>query len=260
MLPILNIEHLSKTYNPGFVNEMAIFSDFSLTIKKGQFVTIVGSNGSGKTSLLNLICGSLPIDSGKIILNGTDITNDKEYKRAEKIGRVFQNPSKGTCKSMTILENMAMADNKGKHFDFSFGVSKKRTDYYKTLLEKLRLGLQDKIDTQVSALSGGQRQALALLISTMTPLDLLILDEHTAALDPKTCENIMELTNDIVCSSNLTVLMVTHNLKYAVNYGTRIIMMHKGMSILDEADDKKASVDINQLLNIFNEISIELGN
>lgn len=257
---MLQIERLSKTYNPGYVNEMALFNNFSLTVEKGQFVTVIGSNGSGKTSLLNLICGSLPVDSGKIVLNGIDITDTKEYKRAKTIGRVFQDPTKGTCPSMTILENMAMADNKGKRFGFSFGTSKKRIDYYRTLLEKLKLGLQDKMNTQVATLSGGQRQALALVISTMTPLDLLILDEHTAALDPKTCETIMELTNELVCANNLTVFMVTHNLKYAVNYGNRIIMMHKGEAILDEAGERKSSVDVNRLLALFTEISVELGN
>ncbi len=257
---MLSIKNLSKTYNPGDINEMALFDDFSLDVENGQFVTIIGSNGSGKSSLLNLICGNLPVDSGKIYLHDKDITNLKEYKRTEYIGRVFQDPSKGTCPSLTILENMAMADNKGKSFNLSPGVNKKRIDFYRTQLERLKLGLEDKINTHVGMLSGGQRQALALLICTLTPIEILILDEHTAALDPKTCEIIMELTNEIVQESHLTTIMITHNLKYAVQFGNRLLMMHKGCALLDKTDEEKAALTVNDLLDVFTSISVELGN
>lgn len=257
---MLRIENLSKVYNPGLVNEMALFDNFSLEIGTGEFVTVVGSNGSGKTSLLNLICGNLRQDGGKIYLNKDDISDLPEYKRSMRIGRVFQDPSKGACPSMTILENMAMADNKAKSFNLRFGVNKKKIEAYKNILRQLKLGLEDKMNTKVGDLSGGQRQALALLLSTMTPLDLLILDEHTAALDPKSCENIMELTDEIVKRTGVTTLMVTHNLKYAIQYGNRILMLHRGEVILDEGAESKMNVDVDRLLKIFTDISVELGN
>ena len=179
---MLELQHIDKYYNPGTVNEMCLFKDFSLTVQDGEFVSIVGSNGSGKTSLLNIICGSIPVDAGKIIMHGTDITNMSEYRRHENIGRVFQNPSAGTSPGMTILENMSLADNKGKSYNLGRGINKKRIPFYKEELAQLGLGLEDKLDVQVGALSGGQRQAIALLMATMTPIEFLILDEHTAAL------------------------------------------------------------------------------
>lgn len=257
---MLTLNNIHKTYNKGSINEAILFAGFNLTVSKGQFISIVGSNGSGKSSLLNIICGSIAIDNGNILLRNNDITKTKEHKRAQFIGRVFQDPSKGTCPNMTILENMSLADHKGKSYGLTMGVNKKRTDYYKSLLEQLRLGLEDKINVAVGALSGGQRQALALLTSTMTPIDLLILDEHTAALDPKTSENIMELTDQIVKSKGITTLMVTHNLKFAVEYGNRILMMHNGEIVVDASDDEKQQIGINKLLSVFNEISIECGN
>ncbi|AQS60247.1 ABC transporter ATP-binding protein [Desulforamulus ferrireducens] len=257
---MLTLNNIHKTYNKGTINETVLFTDFNLTIAEGQFISVVGSNGSGKSSLLNIICGSIGIDSGSILLRDKDITHLKEHKRAEFIGRVFQDPSKGTCPNMTILENMSLADNKGKSFGLTRGVNKKRIDYYRTLLEQLKLGLEDKLNVEVGALSGGQRQALALLTSTMTPIDLLILDEHTAALDPKTSENIMELTDQIVKSKGITTLMVTHNLKFAVEYGNRILMMHDGNIVIDATDAEKKEIGINNLLSVFNEISIECGN
>lgn len=257
---MLTLNNIHKTYNKGTINETVLFSDFNLTIEEGQFISVVGSNGSGKSSLLNIICGSIEIDSGNILLRDKDITHLREHKRAEFIGRVFQDPAKGTCPHMTILENMALADNKGKSFGLTMGVNKKRIDYYKTLLEQLKLGLEDKLNVEVGALSGGQRQALALLTSTMTPIDLLILDEHTAALDPKSSENIMELTDQIVKSKGITTLMVTHNLKFAVEYGNRILMMHDGKIVIDATDAEKQEIGINNLLSVFNEISIECGN
>lgn len=257
---MLELQHIHKYYNPGTVNEMCLFGDFSLCVEDGQFVSVVGSNGSGKTSLLNLICGSIPLDSGKIRMNGIDINGLPEYKRNRRIGRVYQNPAMGTCPNMTILENMSLADNKGKPFSLGFGANKKRLQAYREELGKLNLGLEDKLEVKVGSLSGGQRQAMALLMSTMTPIEFLILDEHTAALDPKTAERIMELTDQIVKEKRLTTIMVTHNLRYAVEYGDRILMMHQGNVVLDKAGAEKRDVTMEQLLEKFNEISIECGN
>ena len=236
---MLELREIYKYYNPGTVNEMCLFNNFNFKVEDGEFVAVVGSNGSGKTSMLNIICGSIPIDEGAVLINGTNITNMPEYRRMNKIGRVFQNPSMGTCPSMTILENMAMAENKGKAYNLGKGVNKKREDAYRELLRPLNLGLEDKLHVKVGALSGGQRQAMSLLMSTMTPLDFLILDEHTAALDPKTAEINMRLTDQIVREKNLTSIMVTHNLRYAIEYGTRIVMMHQGKVILDKKGEEK---------------------
>lgn len=257
---MLELKNIYKYYNPGTVNEMCLFENYNLTVKDGEFVSVVGSNGSGKTSMLNIICGSIPVEDGKIFLDGKDITNEKEYKRNRKIGRVYQNPAFGTCPSMTILENMSLADHKGKFFGLQRGVSKKRTEYYQELLKPLNLGLEDKMHVKVGSLSGGQRQAMALLMSTMMPIEFLILDEHTAALDPKTAEIIMELTGKIVKEKKLTAIMVTHNLRYAVEYGDRILMMHQGQNVMDCAGAEKAAVSIDDILAKFNEISIECGN
>lgn len=257
---MLELKQINKYYNQGTVNEMCLFENFSLTIKDRQFVSVVGSNGSGKTSMLNIICGSIPLDSGRIIIGGKDITSMPEYKRQRRIGRVYQNPAMGTCPHMTILENMALADNKGKPFNLLPGTNRQRINYYKEQLHSLGLGLEDKLHVKVGVLSGGQRQAMALLMSTMTPIEFLILDEHTAALDPKTAEVIMELTDQIVREKNLTTIMVTHNLRYAVEYGDRLIMMHQGSAIIDSADEDKASLKVDDILDRFNEISIECGN
>ena len=223
-------------------------------------MSVVGSNGSGKTSMLNIICGSIPVDSGTIYMGDENITNMPEFKRLRRIGRVYQNPTMGTCPHMTILENMALADNKGKSFNLRPGTNKKRIDFYRENLKSLGLGLEDKLHVKVGVLSGGQRQAMALLMSTMTPIEFLILDEHTAALDPKTAEVIMELTDKVVKEKKLTTIMVTHNLRYAVEYGSRLIMMHQGKAVIDEAGDKKAAIKIDDLLSRFNAISIECGN
>lgn len=257
---MLKLNNINKYYNTGTVNEMCLFQDFNLSIEKGQFVSVVGSNGSGKTSMLNIICGSIPIDSGTIYIGDENITNMPEFKRQRRIGRVYQNPAMGTCPHMTILENMALADNKGKSFNLRPGTNKKRIDFYRENLKSLGLGLEDKLHVKVGVLSGGQRQAMALLMSTMTPIEFLILDEHTAALDPKTAEVIMELTDKVVKEKNLTTIMVTHNLRYAVEYGNRLIMMHQGQAVIDEAGDKKAAIKIDDLLSRFNAISIECGN
>ena len=257
---MLELKHIHKYYNTGTVNEMCLFEDFNLTTRDHEFVSVVGSNGSGKTSLLNIICGSIPLDEGTIRIGNEDITKMAEYKRQRRIGRVYQNPAMGTCPSMTIAENMALADNKGKFFNLRPGKNKQRIDFYRESLRTLGLGLEDKMDVKVGVLSGGQRQAMALLMSTMTPIEFLILDEHTAALDPKTAETIMELTDRIVREKNLTTIMVTHNLRYAVDYGNRLLMMHQGKAIMDKAGTEKEETRIDDILKKFNEISIECGN
>lgn len=257
---MLKLENICKTFNIGTVNESTLFSNFNLEIKKGEFISVIGSNGSGKTTMLNLICGSIPLDRGNIVVQGQNINKLKEYQRSRFIGRVFQDPAKGTCPSMTILQNMSMADNKGKAFNLTAGINKKRIPYYQEQLARLGLGLEDKLHVKVGALSGGQRQAMALLMSTMTPLDFLILDEHTAALDPKTSEVIMELTDELVREKQLTTLMVTHNLRHAVQYGNRMIMMHQGGIVLDYDVRQKAEANVDDILRVFNEISIECGN
>ena len=193
-------------------------------------------------------------------MSGEDITGKKEYKRNQKIGRVYQNPAMGTCPSMTILENMSLADNKGGFYGLGSGVNKNRKKAYQEMLSQLGLGLENKMDVQVGSLSGGQRQAIALLMSTMTPIDFLILDEHTAALDPKTAELIMELTDKIVKEKNLTTIMVTHNLRYAVEYGNRLLMMHQGQIVMDLKGEEKENLKVEDILDRFNEISIECGN
>ncbi len=257
---MLELKNIYKYYNLGTVNEMCLFKGYDLTVKKGEFVSVVGSNGSGKTSMLNIICGSIPIESGSIFLDGRDITREKEFKRNRKIGRVYQNPALGTCPGMTILENMSLADHKGKCFGLTRGTNKARINDYRELLRPLNLGLEDKLDVKVGSLSGGQRQAMALLMSTMTPIEFLILDEHTAALDPKTAEIIMELTGRLVKEKNLTAIMVTHNLRYAVEYGNRLLMMHQGENVIDCSGEEKAGMGIDNILAKFNEISIECGN
>ena len=257
---MLELKHIHKYYNAGTVNEMCLFQDFNLTIKDRQFVSVVGSNGSGKTSMLNLICGSIPLDDGQIFIGGKDITKMPEYKRQRRIGRVYQNPAMGTCPTMTILENLSMADNKGRPYNLGFGTNKRRIQAYKDMLAPLGLGLEDKLGIPVGSLSGGQRQALALLMATMTPIDFLILDEHTAALDPKTAEIIMELTAKIVKEKHLTTLMVTHNLRHALTYGDRLLMLHEGQVVLDRQGEEKRATQLDDILGLFNAISIECGN
>ena len=210
--------------------------------------------------MLNLICGSLPLDGGKIIVGGRDITAFPEYKRYKTIGRVYQDPAMGTCPHLTIAENMALAEQKGVRSGFGFGVNKKRISFYRELLAPLCLGLEDKMDVKVGLLSGGQRQAMALIMATMTPIDILILDEHTAALDPKTAEIIMHLTDEVVKSKEFTSVMVTHNLRFAAEYGNRLLMMHNGHAVLDIAGEDKAKTKVEDLLGLFNEISVECGN
>lgn len=257
---MLELKNITKVYNPNTVQETVLFRDFSLTVADGSFVSVVGSNGSGKTSMLNIVCGSIPVEGGKIFMDGKDITKMREFRRYERMGRVYQNPAMGTCPSMTILENLAMADNKGKRYGLGRGINKRRTDAYRAMLEELGLGLEDKLGVTVGSLSGGQRQTLALLMATMNPIDFLILDEHTAALDPKTAEIVMELTARVVREKHLTTLMVTHNLRHAVEYGDRMIMMHQGHIVLDRKGAEKAATRVEDVLELFNEISVECGN
>ena len=272
---MIRLDGIGKIYNPGDVTEMCLFTDFSLSVAKGEFVSVVGSNGSGKTSLLNIICGSVPVDAGRIVIDGRDVTNVPEHLRYARIGRVWQNPATGTCSDLTILENMALADcgpgdgkpassgkrgAKCRRFGLTAGISPARVEFYRERLATLGLGLEDKLGQRAGALSGGQRQAMALIMSTLTPIDILILAEHTAALDPRTAELIMELTDRVVREKKLTAVMVTHNLRFAADYGDRLLMLHAGHAVLDVAGEEKRKKTVNDLLGLFTEISIECGN
>ena len=245
---MLELKHIKKIYNPGTISETLLFEDFNLTVPDGEFVSIVGSNGSGKTSMLNIICGSIPIQKGEVLIGGKDIAKMKDFQRYRTIGRVYQDPSAGTCPNLTMLENMSLA------------VNKVRENFYKEQLSILGLGLENKMNVKLGALSGGQRQAATLIMATLTPIEFLILDEHTAALDPKTADIIMELTNKVVQEKHLTAMMVTHNLRYAVEYGSRLIMMDKGHIVLDKAGEEKVNTKVDDILDIFTKISIECGN
>ena len=241
---MLELSHIYKTFNQGTIDEKVLFSDFNITVNDGDFVGVIGSNGSGKTTMLNVISGDMPIDSGSVLLDGKELNKLKNFKRAQRIGRVFQNPAMGTCPSMTIWENLSIADNKGN----------------RSQLELLGMGLENRLSTLAGSLSGGQRQALALIMATMIRPDLLLLDEHTAALDPKSSDTVMMLTDKIVHEKNITTIMVTHNLRHAVEHGTRTVMMHNGEAIMDVSGAEKDNKTINDYLTVFNEISIECGN
>ncbi|MEA4964752.1 MAG: ATP-binding cassette domain-containing protein [Oscillospiraceae bacterium] len=257
---MLELKHIDKVYHPGTVTEACLFRDFNLSIEDGSFVAVVGSNGSGKTSMLNIICGSIPATAGVVEVGGHVVSREKEFRRYRRMGRVYQNPAMGTCPDLTILENMSLADQKGKPFGLQRGVNRKRTDAYRAMLAELGLGLEDKLEVRMGSLSGGQRQAVAMLMATMTPIDFLILDEHTAALDPKTADTIMALTDRIVREKRLTAIMVTHNLRYAVEYGDRLLMLDKGQIVLDCHGPEKRKTGVEELLRLFNSISVECGN
>ena len=257
---MLKLENIYKSFNVGTVDEKILFEDFNLEIENGDFVAIVGSNGSGKTTALNIISGDVKPDSGRVLLDNKDITKQKNYQRAAKIARVFQNPAMGTSPSMTIMENMSLADNKGKRYGLTKGLNTKRRDFYRTQLELLGMGLENRMETLAGSLSGGQRQALALIMATLKTPTLLLLDEHTAALDPKSSDIVMSLTEKVIKEKKITTLMVTHNLRHAVDYGSRAIMMHEGGIVLDISGEEKKMHSIDDYLKIFNEISIECGN
>lgn len=257
---MLELKNINKTFLAGSIDEKKLFYNFSLLVKKGEFVSVVGSNGSGKTTILNIISGDMPIDKGSVIFDGEDITNVCNYHRARRIARVFQDPSVGTCPTMTIYENLSLADNKGKKYNLGKGLNTKRKEFYQTSLETLGMGLENRLDSKAGVLSGGQRQALSLVMATMSSPDLLLLDEHTAALDPRSADIVMHLTDRIVKEKNLTAIMVTHNLRYAVDYGNRAIMLHDGNVILDVCGKEKTEKSIVDYLSLFNSISIECGN
>ena len=257
---MLRLENINKTFNRGTVDEKILFFDFNLTLAPGEFAAVVGSNGSGKTTVLNIISGDVLPESGKVFLDGEDISSRKNYVRARKIARVFQDPSMGTCPSMTIYENLSIADNKGKRFGLGRGLNRRRLDFYRETLSELGMGLEDRLGTKAQALSGGQRQALALIMATLSQPALLLLDEHTAALDPKSADTVMELTDRIIREHSLSAIMVTHNLRYAVEYGTRSIMMHEGQIVMDVSGEARGALSIDDYLARFNEISIECGN
>lgn len=257
---MLELNNIVKTFNAGTVDENKLFSDFTFHVNSDDFISVVGSNGSGKTTMLNLVCGTMSPDLGSVIFDGKDISDISEYKRAKFIGRVLQDPKMGTCGNLTILENMALSDNKNKPFGLTPIINKKRIDHYKSLLEQCGMGLENRMGVKVGSLSGGQRQALALIIATMTNIRLLVLDEHTAALDPKSSETLMQITDKIVKEKHLTTLMVTHNLRFAVEYGNRLVMMHSGNAVMDISGKEKANTQIDDILGKFNEISIEVGN
>lgn len=252
---MLELTNVCKTFNHGHINEEKVFDRTSLKVNKGDFICIVGSNGAGKSTLLNIISGKLGIDRGKIVLDNGDITKEPENIRCQKISRILQDPVLGTIPSMTVRENLSMAYNKGKKFDFSFLVSKKNESFFKEKLKILDLGLEEKLGTVVSKLSGGQRQSLALIMSALTEPRLLLLDEHTAALDPKTSEIVMEITNKIIKDKSLTALMVTHNIDHAIKYGNRLVMMHRGQMIIDVSGEEKASLTKEKLLSLFKDVS-----
>ena len=257
---MLKLEHIYKSFNIGTPDEVVLFNDFNLSVDKGEFVSVVGSNGCGKTTMLNIICGSTAIEGGRVLIAGEDMTKKKDFMRYKNIGRVYQNPAMGSCADMTVTENMSIADNKGRAWGLQRGTDKKRVSYYKELVAALGQNLENRMDVKVGSLSGGQRQSLALLMATMTPIDFLILDEHTAALDPRAAETVMELTDKVIKEKNLTALMVTHNLRYAVEYGSRLLMMDAGECILDIKGKEKEDANVDTLLNKFYSISVEKGN
>ena len=248
---MLEVRDITKIYNPGTLTEQRLFEHFSLTVEEGQFVAIVGSNGSGKTSLLNIICGSIPIEGGDVLVGGRSISKLKDYQRYATMGRVYQDPAAGTCPNLTMLENLSLADNKGGSYGLGRGVNKKRIDFYRQQLASLGLGLEDKLDVRMGALSGGQRQAVALLMATMTPLKFLILDEHTAALDPSTAEKVLGLTREIVAEHHITTMMVTHNMKNALELGNRTLMMDSGRVVLDIGGEERKGLTVEDLLKRF---------
>ncbi|MGN0514771.1 MAG: ABC transporter ATP-binding protein [Lachnospiraceae bacterium] len=252
---MLEIKDIYKTFNPGTQNEKRALNGVSLTLNDGDFVTVIGGNGAGKSTTLNAIAGVWPVDEGKILIDGVDVTRLSEYKRAKYLGRVFQDPMTGTAATMSIVENMAIAARRGKKRGLGWGVTKSEREQYMEMLKKIDLGLEDRLTSKVGLLSGGQRQALTLLMATIQKPKLLLLDEHTAALDPKTAKKVLELTDEVIREHNLTALMITHNMKDAIAYGNRLIMMHEGRIIYDVAGEEKKNLHVSDLLAKFGQAS-----
>lgn len=251
---MLELEAVSKTFFAGTVNERRALDDINLTLPEGQFVTVIGSNGAGKSTLLNVVAGSLRPDLGNVIIDGVNVARMPEYKRAKYIGRVFQDPSKGTAPHMSIEENLSIAQQRGKRRTLGPGVSKSKRSWYREQLKVLHQGLEDRLGDWVGLLSGGQRQSLSLLMATFTQPDILLLDEHTAALDPQRAELVTALTAELVAKHDLTTLMVTHNMEQALDLGDRLIMMHEGRIILDVEGEEKSAMTVSDLLQRFEEV------
>lgn len=252
---MLRVENISKTFNAGTVNEKKALDGLSLTLNEGDFVTVIGGNGAGKSTLLNALAGTWLVDSGKIYIDGIDVTKKPEHKRAAYLGRVFQDPMMGTAATMGIDENLALAARRGKFRGLTQGISKAERESYKELLATLDLGLENRITSKVGLLSGGQRQAVTLLMASLKKPKLLLLDEHTAALDPKTAAKVLDTTEKIVNKDNLTTLMITHNMKDAIAHGNRLIMMNSGKIVLDISGEEKKKLTVEDLLEKFSVVS-----
>lgn len=252
---MLKITQIKKVFNPGTVNEKQALRGVDLHLEPGQFVTVIGGNGAGKSTLLNSIAGVYSVEGGKIEIDGVDVTRLPEYRRAKYIGRVFQDPMMGTAATMQIEENLALAARRGKIRGLFPGITKKERAFYKEQLKTLDLGLEDRMTAKVGLLSGGQRQALTLLMATLKKPKLLLLDEHTAALDPKTAAKVLEVTEKIVKQNNLTTLMITHNMRDAIAHGDRLIMMYDGKIVIDISGEQKKNLTVEYLLNLFNQVS-----
>ena len=252
---MLEIQNIHKTFNPGTINEKVALNGVNLNLNPGDFVTIIGGNGAGKSTTLNAIAGVWPLDEGKIIIDGVDITKLSEHKRALYLGRVFQDPMTGTAATMSIEENMAIAARRGERRGLGWGITKKERERYKEALKELDLGLEDRLSSKVGLLSGGQRQAITLLMASLKKPKLLLLDEHTAALDPKTAAKVLAISDKIIQEHQLTAMMVTHNMKDAIAHGNRLIMMHEGKIIYDVAGEEKKNLKVADLLAKFEEVS-----
>lgn len=252
---MLEIKNIYKTFNPGTINEKLALNNLCLTLNDGDFVTVIGGNGAGKSTMLNAISGVWKPDSGEIIIDGVDVTKMPEYKRARFLGRVFQDPMFGTAADMSIQENMALAIRRGKFRGFGWGIRKHEKEMFKKALSTLDLGLEYRMTSRVGLLSGGQRQAVTLLMATIQKPRLLLLDEHTAALDPKTAAKVLELSEKIISENNLTALMVTHNMKDAIRYGNRLVMMHEGRVIFDVSGEEKKNLTVEELVEKFSSAS-----
>ena len=252
---MLKLDNICKTFNPGTINEKKALQNLSLTLKPGDFVTVIGGNGAGKSTMLNAIAGVWPVDSGSITIDGINVTGECEHKRAAYIGRVFQDPMLGTAPNMQIEENLALAMRRGRRRGLRWGVTKAEREQYRDRLKGLGLGLEDRMTSKVGLLSGGQRQALTLLMATLQQPKLLLLDEHTAALDPKTAAKVLEATQRIVEKNHLTTMMITHNMRDAISYGNRLIMMYEGHVVVDVSGEEKKNLTVEQLLNLFSRAS-----